>query len=150
MDNLLTAQEKIISIALQTQRILDDENIDKRNDVMDRIGKDNPNKDIIKQFAENSYVVMDYENDSFKKGPPNKLMPNLRGPYRVINSSSSRVTVQNLVNLKEETFHITQCKPFIVKDDVDPAEVAKRATNFWNVEKILNIKGKKDKKGKYL
>ena len=63
------------------------------------------------QFPINSYVMAKYENHHEHR-PPTKLHPIKKGPFRVVNYTGSIYTVQNLVTMKNEDYHVTNLEPF--------------------------------------
>ena len=88
-------------------------------------------------FPVGSYVLVQYENR-----PPSKLHPQLKGPMRVVNNIGSRYTVQNLVTMKLEDFHVTRLKPFLYDDSVTiPRLVANRDQQVFDVDHILAHRG---------
>ena len=102
----------------------------------------------IASFPEESCVLVDYDNTAVKgRGPLNKLMPFLRGPYRVINSVGSRYTLLDLVTNKHTDVLFHRFHPFFYdKARMDPKEAACRDREEYEVEKILGHSGDPRKK----
>ena len=102
----------------------------------------------IASFPEESCVLVDYDNTAVKgRGPLNKLMPFLRGPYRVINSVGSRYTLLDLVTNKHTDVLFHRFHPFFYdKARMDPKEAACRNREEYEVEKILGHSGDPRKK----
>ncbi len=95
----------------------------------------------------NSYVLVEYPNTGFKKGPPNKLMPILKGPMRVMNKIGVRYTLLNLVNNKTEEVHITRLHPFEYDPNrTEPADIANRDNQMEDVDHIIKHWGNPMKK----
>jgi hypothetical protein len=95
-------------------------------------------------FPVNSYVLVAYPDSGFTKRarPPNKFMPEWKGPYQVIAHIGSSYTLLNLVTMKEETgIHVKRLKEFIYDEGTDPRQVANQATDSWDVEKIISHTG---------
>jgi hypothetical protein len=92
----------------------------------------------ITEFPINSYVMIEYPSASLKKGPPNKLMPNLKGPMRVVNFIGTRYTLMNLVNNKLEDYHVKLLHPFNYDPEVtDPRLVAYKDRQFHVIESVV-------------
>jgi transposase InsO family protein len=102
----------------------------------------------VASFPEGSYVLVEYDNTAVKgRGPPNKLMPFLRGPYRVINNVGSRYTLLDLITNKHTDVLFHRLHPFFYdKARMDPKEAACRDREEYEVEKILGHSGDPRKK----
>jgi len=99
-------------------------------------------KDIeITEFPVNSYVLLGYPPTNLKKGPPNKLMMDWQGPYKVISYLGNNYTILNLATMKEETVNIKRLKHFLVDEELDPQQVANQATQRCDVERIISHTG---------
>jgi hypothetical protein len=94
-------------------------------------------------FPVGSYVLVEYDDSALKgRGPPHKLMPFKRGPYRVVNSIGTRYTVLNLLTNKHEDVLIYQLHPFSYDAaEYDPKEIAARGNEEFVVAKILAHEG---------
>jgi hypothetical protein len=98
----------------------------------------------IDEFEIGSYVLLDYNNDLKERGPPHKLMPFKKGPFRVVNMVGSRYTLLDLINNKHVDAHITQLTPFHYDSaTMDPKTVAARDNQEYVVEQILKHRGDK-------
>jgi len=99
----------------------------------------------IDHFPIGSYVLLDYNPTALReRGPPHKLMPFKKGPFRVVNSVGSRYTLLDLITNKHEDAHIRQLSPF--KYDaatMDPKKIAARDNEEYVVHEILAHKGNK-------
>lgn len=95
------------------------------------------------EFAIGDFVLVNYpENAVSGRRPPNKLMAQLKGPYKVVNSTGSAIAIQNLVTNKVETVHISQLRPFHYDAAAtDPRQVANIDSAVWDVEKIIAHRG---------
>jgi hypothetical protein len=127
---MLKAQQILLKIANEHQYKKDSEHLEKRT------------PETISVFPPNSYVLVSYPDSGFGPRPPNKLMTNLKGPYRVIKNTGADYTLLNLVNNKTESVHIKRLKPFLYDPRfTDPADIANRDDGFENVETVLKHKG---------
>jgi hypothetical protein len=95
----------------------------------------------------NSLVLVGYPETNFGRGPPSKLHPNLKGPFRVVNQKDDIVTVQNLLDNKLTDHHVSLIQPYITSDmQLPPEEVATWDDGVYEVEEIREHKGNvKDK-----
>ena len=81
---------------------------------------------------------------------PDKLSPHYRGPYRIVNMSGSRITIQNTVTTTNHDVHITEIIPFRYNPNiVDPSQIAIQAAQEFVVEDILSLEGKRNNKKRY-
>jgi hypothetical protein len=92
-------------------------------------------------FAINSFVLVAYPPNSWKKGPPNKLMMQWQGPYKVMDRVGNRYRVLHLANMSEEEVHVCRLKSFITDDSETARQTANRAEDKWDVERILSHTG---------
>ena len=98
----------------------------------------------ITEFPHGSYVLVKAANPS---QAPKKGEPELMGPYIVVNNVGNKYTLQNLVTLKTQDFHVVNLRKFHFDPSrTDPEAVAKKATNFADVGKILQHRGRINKK----
>jgi hypothetical protein len=73
---MIERQSEIIAIAQRHQHQVNEQYIATKNKKY---------KDIeITEFPVNSYVLLGYPPTNLKKGPPNKLMMDWQGPYKVV------------------------------------------------------------------
>jgi hypothetical protein len=132
---MLRAQQILIEIAQKHQRQKDKEHMSLA-----------PPNNKLTSFPINSYVLVKYPSTGFKKGPPNKLMPILKGPMRVVNKVGVRYTF-NLVDNKTEEVHITRLHPFDYDPDyTEPTDIAKRDNQMEDVDHIIKHWGNPKKK----
>lgn len=91
------------------------------------------------EFAEGSYVLVEYPASNLKKGPPNKLNTYLRGPLRVEGHRGATYKLRNLVTNKLESTHVTQLRNFHFDEhNINPTDVANRDAFATVVEKIIS------------
>ena len=58
-------------------------------------------------YAVADYVLVEYQPSALVKGrAPNKLLPNLRGPFRVHSSRGDRYRLTSLIDGKEKDVHL--------------------------------------------
>ena len=99
-------------------------------------------------FAVGSYVLVEYDSTLKGRGPPHKLMPFKRGPYRVVNNIGTRYTVLDLVTNKHEDVLIHRLHPFSYDAaEHDPKEIAARGKEEFVVGEILEHAGDPKHKG---
>ena len=136
---LLNAQARIIAVAQQTQCILNNDNIVKRNKV------------IPTEFEPGSYVLMTHYQykDGVGSKRPSKLDQNYRGPFLVVSNDTTRYSLQNLVTGDTFDTHVTTLQPFHFDPKVvDPKVVARQAAGEFFVEHVLEIRGSKNPKNR--
>ena len=95
-------------------------------------------------FPVNSFVLVAYPENGFTKRarPPHKLMPEWKGPFQVISFIGASYTLLNLVTMKEESnIHIKRLKQFEYIEGTDPRDIANKAADSWDVERILSHTG---------
>ena len=93
-------------------------------------------------FPIGSYVLVEYDSALKGRGPPHKLMPFKRGPYRVVNHIGTRYTVLDLITNKHEDVLIHRLHPFSYDAaEHDPKEIAARGKEEFVVFKILKHEG---------
>ena len=123
--NLLKIQSDVIEAAKRNQQNKDENHL---------INADSQ----ITEFENNSFVLVSYPISNLKKGPPNKLNTNLRGPLKVINHLGSTYILENLVTGKLENCHVTQLKNFnFDPSQFDPTDAANKDYFATVVDKIL-------------
>jgi len=90
----------------------------------------------------NDYVLVEYPATNLKKGPPSKLLTNLRGPMRVISKTGSHYTLRDLVSHKDEVIHIKRLHPFYYdKEHTDPRQIACKDEQQFDIESIEDHSG---------
>jgi hypothetical protein len=68
----------------------------------------------------------------------------LQGPYRVVKNDKFSYTIENLVDRKHSTVHITNLRPYFFDPDViDPAIIAMHDQQEFVVENVLDHRGDK-------
>jgi hypothetical protein len=69
------------------------------------------------RFRENQYVLLDYPSTEARvthRGPPNKFLPFLKGPFKITHTlSGSYYTIQCLITDKEDNVHVSRLRPFL-------------------------------------
>ena len=71
-------------------------------------------------FPIGSYVLANnHATDGVVKhrGPPNKFLPHLRGPFKVVGVQADRYTIRSLITHKDEDIHVKELRQFIHDDD---------------------------------
>jgi len=127
---MLKAQARVLELARQNQLRKDEIHLAERVNLTPT------------SFPVGSYVLVNYFDGAMGKKPPTKFHPRLKGPYRVANSSGDTYTLQNLVSDKMEDYHVTLLRPFhFDPEHVDPKDVARRDTEEYYVERILEHRG---------
>jgi hypothetical protein len=97
-----------------------------------------PSENKLAQYPINSYVLVEYPSTSLRKGPPNKLMPILKGPMRVMEKIGVRYTLLNLVNNQTEEVHVTRLHAFYYDaDHIKPADIANIDNQMVDVDHII-------------
>jgi len=64
------------------------------------------------QFPINSYVLVEYRNNTLRRGPKSKLLPFLKGPMRVVDSNGSSYSLQDLVTMRIKRYHVSKIREF--------------------------------------
>ena len=64
------------------------------------------------------------------------------GPFLVVNNVGNKYTLQNLITLKTQDFHVTSLKTYHYDASrIDPSDIAKQAASFADVESIITHRG---------
>lgn len=95
-------------------------------------------------FPVNSFVLVAYPDTGFTKRPrpPNKFMPDWRGPFQVVSYVGASYNLLNLVTMKEESgIHVKRLKEFLYEEGTDPREIANKQADSWDVERIISHSG---------
>ena len=126
-------QAEVIARALTIQEIVTQKHIDKQLQELE----------VVPGFNQNDYVLWEYPEDGLRKDSrPDRLTPHYRGPYRVIQSIDSKVTIQNLITEERHEVIVSQLKPFRFDPNiVNPVQVAHHAQQEFLPERILQIDG---------
>ena len=113
-------------LATQAKLIAKHQSLLKRKD-KDHLAAPYDLKKHVDHFNVGSYVLVEYDSTLKGRGPPHKLMPFKRGPYRVVNNVGTRYTLLDLVTNKHEDVLIHRLHPFIYDEaNIDPKIVAAR------------------------
>ena len=128
----LFAQERMLTLAQQTQRSRDDAHVAKS------VRTNSPTQ----VYADGSLVLMEYQGNAIRNGPPNKFLTQLRGPMQVISHVGDEYTLLNLVTNKDQKAHIKWLRPFLHDHRTQPRDVARRdLLSSFEVESIQEHKG---------
>lgn len=137
LDKLLSAQRVIISIAQERQFAADVEHL--------RLSEEKEGEEggQLTEFPINSYVVMRYPA-GLGNGhrPPSKLHTKWQGPFRVVERTGDRYTLQNLVTNKQVTRHVAELA--LYRNDLQlgkPEEAAWRDDSQFEIDHIVSHKG---------
>ena len=99
-DEMLTKQQELLTKARKEQRRRDETHI----------AEADPRRTT---YEVGEYVLVEYQPSSMVKGrPPNKFLPNLRGPLRVKSKQGDRYTLYNLISGNDEETHIKRIHPY--------------------------------------
>ena len=132
MSNLLRIQEKIITIAQNSQENIDIYNIQKRSQLHNKTT----------EFPIGSYVLAEYET-----GKSSKFHTKRHGPYRVINKLGPIYSLENLVTNKITDFHALLLSEYHHdNENSDIQKVAKIDEEFQDISSVLNHRFKSNKK----
>ena len=141
LSKLLTNQAHIIALAQETQYIINQEHIRRKTDKGNQVTG----------YDINDYVIYEYPQSLLVgDSRPDKLAMHYRGPYRIIKIDGSRIEIQNLVNTQTTEAHISQLRPFLYDPNyVNPVEVARNAGEEFEVDSIVEIRGKRNAQRRY-
>jgi hypothetical protein len=136
MAKMLSKQQELIQIAQKLQSDNDTRHLDQRE------------QGPVTEFPINSLVLARYHNNARLPGrAPTKLHTPYKGPLRVVSRDGSKYTLQDLVTLKLEDYHVTSLKSFDHNpENTDPIDVANRDNQNFIVERVLQHKGNFNKK----
>jgi hypothetical protein len=131
--NMIVQQQVILELAKAIQNEKD----------MAHLAKQNP---YVTQFEIGSYVLANYhstEGTLRHKGPPNKFLSYLRGPFKVISSEGDTYVIRSLVTKKDERIHVKELRQFIHNgDDLELYRTALRDhQDHFEIEAILSHRG---------
>ena len=71
----------------------------------------------VTEFENGSYVLANYHSTDGivrHRGPPNKFLPYLRGPFQVVSHTRDAYTIRSLITHKEEQIHLNELRQFTV------------------------------------
>ena len=99
-------------------------------------------------FEINEYVLVE-QGSSFRRGPEDKLLPFLAGPYVVVDVSGSEYTLRNCITQKTKTTHLSNLTAYKVEEfHRSPAEAALRDfKDIFLVDEIVSEESDNDPKG---
>jgi hypothetical protein len=137
MKKMLKAQQILLKIAADNQILHDNLHLTKKS-------ANGP----VTEYPVDSFVLVAYPSEGMHKGPPSKIMTNLRGPMRVIAYKGSSYDLLNLTSNKVEYgIHVKRLKHFDYDPDhTDPVEVSNTDSDSFIVEQIINHKGNPKRK----
>ena len=95
-------------------------------------------------YAVGEYVLVEYQPSALVKGrAPNKLLPNLRGPFRVHSSDGDRYRLTSLIDEKEEEVHLKRLHPYHFSPlHTTPRDAAMRdVLTLFEVEAVIDHSG---------
>lgn len=127
VDRMMCLQGLIIQRAKEAQKKHDDFEIQKR------LEKREHEEHEVFEVEEFVLVTYPVQRES-------KLHAELRGPFRVVNISGNKASIQSLLTLKLEDVHITRLRKFHM-GDIDPLEVAKRDKDEWTIDRVIRHNG---------
>ena len=130
---LLNVQAEVVARALTIQEIVTQKHVAKQLHELRPVAG----------FNQNDYVLWEYPESGLRKDSrPDRLTPHYRGPYRVIESVDSKVSIQNLITEEQHEVIVSQLKPFRFDPNiVNPVQVAHHAQQEFLPERILQIDG---------
>ena len=92
------------------------------------------------EFAINSFVLLQPANRA-----KSKLETQWSGPYKVVNFSKGKYTIQDLVTFKTHDVHVSRLKPFLYDQlTVDPVQVARSEQQDAVVDRDLPHRNEKN------
>jgi hypothetical protein len=102
----------------------------------------------ISAFETGEYVLIE-QGSSFRRGPADKLLPFLAGPYVVTDVQGSEYTLRNCITLRSKRVHLGKLYPYTVSEfHRSPAEAASRDFgDVFMVDRIVAADTSNDTKG---
>ena len=126
--NMLSTQRNLIEHAQKTQLLKNQKHMSEQ-------------KEPITVYPRDSYVLLEYQG-GLRKGPPNKMLTNLKGPYQVLSNVNATYKIRNLRTNRDEEHHISALRPFLYDPAVtDPIDVAIRNEQEFVVQEIKDHRG---------
>ena len=101
--NMIVQQQTIYDIASQLQEAKDRAHLLKQD----------PH---VTTFEVGTYVLANYHaTDGIvrHRGPPNKFLPYLRGPFQVVRYQGDTYTIRSLITHREEQIHVKELRQFV-------------------------------------
>ncbi len=83
-------------------------------------------------------MLLEYQASVLFKGrPPNKLLPNLRGPFKITSRTGYKYKLKSLIEGEDEEAHISRIHLFYFDaNQISPRYVAKRdIISLFDIEK---------------
>jgi hypothetical protein len=102
---------------------------------------DDPRRTI---YEVGEYVLVEYQPSALVKGrAPNKLLPNLRGPFRVQSRQGDRYRLTSLIDGRDEDVHLARLHPYHFNPHhTTPRDAAMRdVLTLFEVEAVLDHSG---------
>ena len=113
MSDMLKQQDKIMKKAELLQRTKDETHM----------ANANPNH---MDLPIGSWINVEYPSSIIRRGPDNKLLTFLRGPFKIKSKELDHYTFYNHVERKEEEVHASKVHPFIFDANfIDPSDIAR-------------------------
>jgi hypothetical protein len=130
MADMLTQQDKIMKKAELLQRTKDETHM----------ANANPNH---MDLPIGSWINVEYPSSIIRRGPDNKLLTFLRGPFKIKSKELDHYTFYNHVERKEEEVHASKVHPFLFDANfIDPSDIARKdIVSTFTVEQILQHVG---------
>jgi hypothetical protein len=139
MLDLIDSQSRIIAIAQESQRLANEKHIRKNT------------KDMETTFPIGSYVLEGHlDKTHFDR--PDKLASLYKGPFRIVsNDANQRYTLQSLLDMSLHVVHAKHLQPFEYDPAfVNPVDIARHANGEFVIDKIIDIRGNRNKWKRYL
>ena len=110
-----------------------------------RLASANPKRT---HYGVGDYVLIENQSSTMGNKPPNKLLPHLKGPLKVVSRKGDRYTLLNLVTKGEEEVHLTRIHPFHYDPNyTSPRDAALRdVLSLFDVERIIDHSGDKKRR----
>jgi hypothetical protein len=133
--NMLDTQSRLLALANNRQRDIDNKHISERDNGQQT------------EFKVNSLVLVAYPDGPLGRRPPTKLHTNLRGPFRVISSIGNTYTLYDFVSDKEITVNIKALRQYhSTRQSLDDRSVALKDKGEFIVESIVAHTGDEKRK----
>jgi hypothetical protein len=135
---MIQQQQKMFDIASQIQ------------ETKDRAHRLTQDPDVT-TFPIGSYVLASYHTTDGvvrHRGPPNKFLPHLLGPFKVVGVQADRYTIRSLITHKDEDIHVKELRQFIHDNDEQSLySVALRDhQDRYFIDAVLDHKGSLDRR----
>ena len=95
-------------------------------------------------YAVGEYFLVEYQPSALVKGrAPNKLLPNLRGPFKVHSRDGDKYRLTSLIDGKEEEVHLKRLHPYHFSPlHITPRDAAMRdVLTLFEVEAVIDHSG---------